>query len=61
MTGTKQEETARVPLPEARSIDLPRRDYQPSKAEQEETIDMPGADVKTIRSAFFRPIRVTEK
>ena len=27
--------------------------YQPSKAEMEETIDMPGADADTIRKAFF--------
>lgn len=47
----------RVELPEARTIDLPPRDYQPTKAEKEEAFDMPGADAKTIRSAFFRPIR----
>ena len=28
-------------------------DYQPSKAEMEETIDMPGADAETIHKAFF--------
>lgn len=53
----KRTET-RVDLPEARTIDLPPRDYQPTKAEKEETFDMPGADAKTIRSAFFRPIHV---
>jgi len=48
----------RVKLPEPRTIDLPPRDYQPSKAEREEAFDMPGADAETIRSAFFRPIHV---
>lgn len=52
--GTK----TRVELPEARSIVLPPRDYQPSKAEREEAFDMPDADIETVRSAFFRPIRV---
>ena len=31
-------------------------DYQPSKAETEEEIDMPGADLETVRRAFFRPL-----
>ena len=38
-----------------REIDLPPRDYQPSKAELEEEIDMPEADMDTIRAAFGRP------
>ena len=48
----------RVELPEARSIVLVPRDYEPSKAEREKAFDMPGADIETVRSAFFRPIRV---
>ena len=50
-------EAKRVDLPEERAIDLPPRDYQPTKAEKEEAFDMPGADAETVRSAFFRPIR----
>ena len=53
-------EAERVELPEERSIDLPPRDYQPTKAEKEEAFDMPGADVETVRSAFFRPIRAAD-
>ena len=30
--------------------------YQPSKAEKEEELNMPEADIETVRSAFFRPI-----
>ena len=40
-----------------RTITLPSRDYQPSKAELEEEIDMPGADAETIRRAFFQPVK----
>ena len=36
---------------------LPPQGYQPSKAEQEAEIDMPGMSVKQIRQAFFRPFR----
>ncbi|MCY4099232.1 MAG: hypothetical protein OXF40_13385 [Rhodospirillales bacterium] len=38
----------RVELPEARSIVLPPRDYQPSKVEREEAFDMPDADIETV-------------
>lgn len=57
-TTRAKETKTRVELPEARSIDLPPRDYHPSKAEREEAFDMPGADIETVRSAFFRPIRI---
>lgn len=46
------------PLPEPRTIKLPGNDYQPRKAEMEREYDMPGADMETLRSAFFRPINV---
>lgn len=61
MTKAKREEATHVELPEARSIELPPRDYQPTKAEQEESFDMPGADAKTMRAAFFRPIQVADR
>ena len=44
-----------------RTITLPPRDYQPTKAEKSAEIDMPGADLDTVRKAFFRPIKVKEK
>ena len=34
-----------------------RKGKAPAKAEKEEGFDMPGADVETVRSAFFRQIR----
>ena len=38
----------------------PRKDYQPSKAEMEKEVDMPGADIETVRKAFFQPVKVVE-
>ena len=47
-------------IPEEREITLPPRDYQPTKAEKEREINMPGADIVTVRRAFFQRIRVRE-
>ena len=41
------------------TITLPPRDYQPSKAEKEQTVDMPGISLKTMRDVFFRPVNVS--
>ena len=49
------------PIPEEREITLPPRDYQPTKAEKEREIDMPGADIVTVRSAFFRRVKVRKE
>ena len=49
------------PIPEEREITLPPRDYQPTKAETEREMDMPGADIVTVRNAFFRRIKVRKK
>lgn len=46
--------------PSPRTITLPPRDYQPSKAELEAEVNMPGADLETVRKAFFRPLKVKE-
>ena len=48
-------------LPKARTITLPDQSYQPPKAEREREHDMPGASLKTVRRAFFRPIKVKRK
>lgn len=48
-------------LPKARTITLPDQTYQPPKAEQEKEHDMPGASMKRVRSAFFRPVNVRRK
>ena len=37
-------------------VELKPSDYQPSKAEKEEEVDMPGASLETVRRAFFRPL-----
>ena len=43
------------------TIIMPPRDYQPSKAEQEAEVTMSGASLKTVREAFFRPVKVKVK
>ena len=45
-------------LLEPRTITLPGNDYQPGKAEMEREYDMPGASMRTIRRAFFRPLKI---
>ena len=57
MSDTETDHDVRKPVPQARTIAMPARGYQPSKAEKEEAIDMPCADIETVRSAFFRPIK----
>lgn len=49
------------PIPEEREITLLPRDYQPNKAESEKEYDMPGADIVTVRSAFFRRVKVRKE
>lgn len=60
MAKARAKPPRRKELPAAREIEMPPRDYQPSKAEQEREYDMPGADPETVRRAFFRPIKVRE-
>lgn len=55
MTATTRE---RQKLLKRRTVTLPEQTYQPSKAEQEKEYDMPGASLETVRSAFFRPIKI---
>ncbi len=45
-------------LPKPRTITLPDHTYQPPKAKSEKEHDMPGASLKRVRSAFFRPVKV---
>lgn len=42
---------------EPRTLPLPPPGYQPSKAELEEEIDMPGLSDEEVRETFFRPFR----
>lgn len=45
-----------------KEITLPsRKDYQPSRSELREEFDMPEADIKTVRKAFFQPVKVVEE
>lgn len=47
--------------PDPVTITLPPRDYQPSKAEYEEEVEMPNANLKEVKEAFFRPVKVVKK
>ena len=57
---TKDLKHRRKNSPEELEITLPQRDYQPTKAETEQEHDMPGADIVTVRRAFFRRVKVRE-
>ena len=49
------------PILEEREITLPPRDYQPTKTQTEQEIDMPGAGIVTVRRAFFRRVKVRKE
>ena len=40
-----------------KTIDMPDPKYQPTMAEKNKEINMPGVNEKVVRSAFFRPIK----
>ena len=44
-------------IPKPRTMRIPKSDYQPSRAELREEIDMPKLSLKRARQAFFRPFR----
>lgn len=46
---------------EPRTLPLPPPGYQPSKAELEEEIDMPGLSDQEMRETFFRPFRIVRE
>lgn len=50
-----------VPLPDPVDLPMPPAGYQPSKAEQEEEIDMPGMTDQQLRETFFRPFRFVKQ
>ena len=49
------------PQPTPVTITMPPQDYQPSKAEKEQVVKMPEASLKTMKEAFFRPVKVKVK
>ena len=57
----KKEAPTHVTLPDPVDLNLRSSKYQPTKAEKEKAIDMPGANIETVHAAFFRPIRAVEK
>ena len=59
--STKGRKAASVPIPPHRELPMPHKGYQPSKAEQEEEIDMPGMSEEQMRDTFYRPFRVVRR
>ena len=53
--------TKQVKVPEPKRIELAPSDYQPSKAELEEEVRLPGASVEEVRRAFFRPFTIRRR
>ena len=45
-------------IPEPKTLTLPPKDYQPTKAELEEEFDMPGMTDEEIQRTFFRPFKI---
>lgn len=48
-------------IPKPRTVTLKPTDYQPSKAELEEEIDMPSMSDDEIRRVFFQPVNFSRK
>ncbi len=44
-----------------KEIELKSSQYQPSKAEKEVGVDMPGMSEEELRKVFFRPFKVREE
>ena len=42
------------------TINMPHRDYEPSRAEMRQEHDIPGATRKQMREAFFSPVKIIE-
>ena len=45
----------------SKTVKMPKRNYQPSKAELEKEFDIPKAKIKDVRKALFRPIKIDNK
>ena len=61
MSTRPKSHPGRVPVPPSQILPMPPDGYQPSKAEQEEAIDMPGMSDEQIRETFFRPFRFVKQ
>lgn len=48
-------------VPDPVPLELPPEGYQPSKAEQEQTVDMPKMSKAQVRRTFMRPFTVERR
>ena len=55
-----EDQPNKATLPDPLEVNMKPHSYQPSKAEMEEEIDMPGWSMDRVRKTFMRPI-VTKK
>lgn len=55
--------TSRKPkrIPTVRAVEVKPSNYQPSRAELREEMDMPKMSLAKVRRAFFRPFRFESK
>ena len=58
---TRADSKRSEPLQEARSIELAPSDYQPSKAELEAEVRLPGASLAEVRRVLFRPFKIRRR
>ena len=42
--------------PKRKAVEVAESTYQPKRGEMRERFDMPGASLRTVRRAFFRPV-----
>ena len=52
---------AKAPESKRPVIELAPSEYQPSKAELEEEIPLPGASLAQVRRAFLRPFKILRR
>ena len=54
------EQRDKAELSEPTDLHIKSNKYQPTKAEQEEEIDMPGMSLDEIRATFMQPVSIKE-
>ncbi len=52
------DQPGKAKLPDPVTITLPDQTYRPRKVDADKEYDMPGASIKQVRRAFFRPEKV---
>ena len=53
----KPEPKPKHPIQKSVRVKVPKRTYQPNRAELREKVDMPGLSLRQVRKASFRPFK----